>query len=54
MRSFDGSPLAGRRLVRVVYLDESGTSRREPLAVVAGVIVDGDQQMIAVEEHWRI
>ncbi|MDE0150567.1 MAG: DUF3800 domain-containing protein [Rhodospirillaceae bacterium] len=51
VRAFDGSPLAGRRLVRVVYLDESGTSRKEPLAVVAGVIVDGDRQMIAVEEH---
>ena len=51
MRAFDGSPLAGRRIVRVVYLDESGTSRKEPLALVAGVVVDGDHQMIAVEEH---
>lgn len=51
VRAFDGSPLAGRRLVRVVYLDESGTSRKEPLAVVAGVVVDGDSQMIDVEEH---
>ena len=37
--------------MRVVYMDESGTSRKEPLALVAGVVVDGDHQMIAVEEH---
>ena len=37
--------------MRVVYLDESGTSRREPLALVAGVIIDADHQMIAVEER---
>ena len=53
MRAFDGSPLAGRRLVRIVYLDESGTSRLEPLALVAGVVVDGDLQMVAVEEHLQ-
>ena len=51
VRAFDGSPLAGRWLVRIVYLDESGTSREEPLAVVAGVVLHGDSQLIAVEEH---
>lgn len=53
VRAFDGSPLAGRRLVPIVYLDESGTSRREPLALVAGVVVHGDLQMVAVEEHLQ-
>ena len=51
VRVIDGSPLAGRRLVRIVYLDESGTSREERQAVVAGVVIDGDNQLIAVEEH---
>lgn len=51
VQAFDGSPLVGYRLVRIVYLDESGTSRGERLAVVAGVVIDGDNQLIAVEEH---
>ncbi len=53
VRAFDGSPLAGRRVVRIVYLDESGTSRIERVAVVAGVVIDGDNQLIAVEEHME-
>ena len=53
VRAIDGSPLVGRRLVRIVYLDESGTSRGERLAVVAGVMIDADNQLIAVEEHME-
>ena len=53
VRAIDGSPLVGRRLVRIVYLDESGTSRGERLAVVAGVVIDADNQLIAVEEHME-
>ena len=53
VRAFDGSPLAGRRLVRIVYLDESGTSRREPLALVAGVVVDADNQLSPSKSTWR-
>ena len=37
--------------MRIAYLDESGTSRGEQLAVVAGLVIDGDNQLIAVEEH---
>ena len=37
--------------MRIVYLDEGGTSRLESPAVVAGVIVNGDTQLIPVEEH---
>ena len=51
MRAIDGSPLVGQRLVRIVYLDESGTSREEQQAVVAGVVIDGDNQLVAIEEH---
>jgi hypothetical protein len=30
--------------MRVVYLDETGHSYKEPVAVVAGVILDPDRQ----------
>lgn len=30
--------------MRRIYIDESGTSEREPVAVVAGVIIDADKQ----------
>jgi hypothetical protein len=44
-----GVPLEGFRLVRVVYLDESGQSSREPRIVQAGVIVHGDSQIVPIE-----
>lgn len=37
--------------MRFVFLDESGISAKEPRAVVAGVIVEGDRQLIKLEEH---
>ncbi len=37
--------------MRVVYLDESGISRREPVLVVAAIIAHGDTQVIPVEDH---
>jgi uncharacterized protein DUF3800 len=46
-----GVPLEGFRLVRVVYLDESGQSSREPRIVQAGVIVHGDSQIVPIEAH---
>ena len=38
------------RLVRIIYVDEAGTSAREPVAVVSGVIVHGDQQLEDLEQ----
>jgi hypothetical protein len=35
--------LSRRSFVRLAYLDEAGTSKNEPVTVVAGVVVDGDQ-----------
>jgi hypothetical protein len=35
--------------VRFVFLDEGGISQREPFAVVAGVVVHGDKQLIPLE-----
>ena len=41
--------LEGNKLVRLTYLDEAGISSSEPFAVVAGVIVHGDEQLGLVE-----
>jgi len=47
LRALGGGELFGDKLVRIVYLDESGTSKRteEPTVIVAGVIVHGDHQL---------
>ncbi len=37
--------------MRFVFLDESGISAKEPRVVVAGVIVEGDRQVIQLEDH---
>lgn len=39
--------------MRLAYLDESGisTQKQEPFLVVAGVIIHGDKQLAAVEDH---
>ena len=43
--------LLGHNLVRLIYLDEAGRSRNEPVVCVAGVLVHGDYQSAAVEEE---
>jgi hypothetical protein len=45
--AFGGAPLVGTQLVRIIYLDETGHSFKEPVAVVAGIILDPDKQ-------WRL
>lgn len=40
--SISGVPLAGNRLLRMTYLDEAGISSREPIAVVAAIMIDVD------------
>ena len=51
--SLSGAPLLGRRLMRLVYLDEAGISNKaqEPFLVVGGIIVHADQKLNAVERH---
>src|SRR6266853_1816264 len=51
--SLSGVPLAGNRIVRTIYLDESGTSLTTPVAVVCGVIIDADRQWEPVEMYMR-
>ena len=42
--AFGGGPLVGDRLVRVIYVDETGHDARQRRCVVAGVIIDPDRQ----------
>lgn len=52
-RALGGGPLCGDKLVRLVYLDESGTgdAAKEPDIIVAGVIVHADKQWKLVEQR---
>ena len=45
-----GAKLEGNRLVRITYIDESGTNPHDPAMVVAGIVVDGDKQIGPVED----
>jgi hypothetical protein len=40
------APLEGDAPLRYVYVDEAGTSAREPVSVVVGIIIDADR-------HWQ-
>src|SRR6267378_1788655 len=51
--SLSGTALQGDKLVRLIYLDESGISAKETVTVVAGVIINADQQWKAVAQHIR-
>lgn len=44
LTAFGGGPLVGHKLMRIAYMDESGTSDREPIAVVAAVMLHADSQ----------
>lgn len=53
LKSFSGHPLAGDRVLRFLFLDESGVSGspNEPLGMVVAVILNADQQWNAVERR---
>jgi hypothetical protein len=44
-------PLEGQNLVRFVFMDESGISNQEPVAIVSGVVVHADSQIVPLEDH---
>lgn len=48
--SASGVPLEGDRLVRVVYMDESGLSKREPILVEAAIIV----VLACFDPYWPV
>jgi Protein of unknown function (DUF3800) len=54
MRDRAPSYLRGKKLVRLVYLDESGVSTNETVLTVCGAIVHGDTQLAAIENHFGI
>jgi hypothetical protein len=48
-----GGRLWGDRLVRFLYMDEAGTSAKEPITIVVGLIVDADAQLMDAEAAIR-
>jgi hypothetical protein len=63
-RGLFGDLLWGNKVMRFVYMDEAGTSEREPVTVVVALIVNADEQLMfaeaavsevlgAVPEHFR-
>jgi hypothetical protein len=53
-KTLSGTPLCGDRLMRLVYMDESGIAPHEPYMVMTGVMIEGDTQLVAVENHLDI
>jgi hypothetical protein len=51
--SLSGVKLQGTKLVRLVYLDESGISVHEPVTVVAGVVINADKHWMLVDDYIR-
>jgi hypothetical protein len=45
------APLFGQNLVRLIYLDETGTTSRATFLSVAGVILHGDYEWPGVDER---
>lgn len=55
LTALGGAPLVGSRLVRILYLDESGIGKisKDPHLVVAGVLIHGDTHWRGMSEHLR-
>src|SRR5262245_30391031 len=51
--SLSGVRLEGARLTRAIYMDESGSSAREPFLAVAAVIIEPDKHLGPVEDEIR-
>jgi hypothetical protein len=51
--SISGVPLEGNKLVRIVYMDESGTGKEDTHLVVCGAIVHGDTLFGPVEDYLQ-
>jgi hypothetical protein len=51
MCALGGAELSGNNLTHFVYLDEAGINAGDPIAVVAGVCVDADRQLMNVQRH---
>lgn len=51
LTAFGGGPLLGTRIVRVIYLDETGHDARNQFCAVAGMLVDPDNQWAPLAEE---
>ncbi len=40
--------------MRLTYVDEGGIAKHEGFMVVSGAIIDGDRQLVAIENHLDI
>jgi len=49
--SLSGVEIQGDNLMRFIYVDETGISVNDSIALVAGVIINADEQWKAVEKH---
>ena len=45
------APLLGHNLVRLLYLDESGSDHQAPVLNVAGVLVHGDKEWPEIDRR---
>ena len=52
--AFGGGPLVGTKLMKVVYLDETGHDAKQTVAAVAGVLIDPDRQWLALAERIKL
>lgn len=48
-RALFGGPVYGDQAVRYVFVDEAGTSAREPVSVVVGIIAHADAHVMAAD-----
>lgn len=48
-RALGGAQLVGNRVVRFVYMDETGTNKTDTHTVVVGLVVHADSQLIPIE-----
>jgi hypothetical protein len=49
--SISGHPLSAEKLVRFAYVDEAGTSRNDPHAVVGGILIHADDVLLPIQRH---
>jgi hypothetical protein len=50
-KSISGHPLASGNIMRIVYLDEAGTSQNESVTLVVGAIINADLQVIQIQDY---
>jgi len=53
-KSLSRHSLIGDRLTKFVYLDETGTNKKDPHLVVAGIFVDPDKALSDLEQRLKV